>query len=88
MSGCNMHWIDVNDSLPTESDGTVLVCMPNKSPYNIKEPYVNAKHDRRVITAWHTDDDIWYYSGGVGLGGVGRDKPTHWMPLPKPVEEL
>lgn len=41
-------WISVKDRLPTESDGTVLICYPNQAPYNLMEPHINAKHDRRM----------------------------------------
>ena len=76
-----MNWINVTDSLPTESDGTVLVCMPDVYPYNIKEPYTNAKHNRQVCIASYSEhSNTWYYE----MGGIRSDKPTHWMPLPEP----
>lgn len=46
-------WISVEDRLPTESDGTVLVCMPDIFPYNQKEPIIKAKNDRREIGRAH-----------------------------------
>lgn len=75
-------WISVNDRLPTESDGTVLVCMPDVSPYNLKEQYVNAKHNQRVIIARYSEhSNRWFFDGSVS-----KDSPTHWMPLPEPPE--
>ena len=71
--------------LPTESDGTVLVCMPNVSPYNLTEPFVNAKHDRRVRVAHYSEfSNDWTYEMG---GKNSKHRPTHWMPLPTPPTE-
>lgn len=78
-------WISVNDRLPEEGDGTVLVCFPDIEPYNLKEHFVNAKHDTRVKTAVYSE-----YSGTwiIGdMGGVSNIQPIHWRPLPEPPEE-
>ena len=77
--------ISVEDRLPTESDGTVLVCMPDLWPYNNKEPYVNAKHDCRVRVGHYSEhSNEWTYE--LGMKGRGY-LPTHWMPLPDPYTE-
>ena len=74
------RWIPVTESLPTESDGTVLVCHANISPYNLTEHYVNAKHDQRVVIGHYSQHSgRWYGEMGGFLNDV-----THWMPLPKP----
>lgn len=79
-------WISVEDRLPTESDGTVLVCFPDVFPYNSKEHFVNAKHDQRVKTATYSEHSRKWYIGD--MASVGSIDPTHWMPLPKmPKEE-
>lgn len=75
------EWISVYDRLPTESDGTVLVCMPDLWPYNNKEPFVNAKHDCRVRVGHYSEhSNEWTYEFGMKC----RYLPTHWMPLPAP----
>lgn len=78
-------WISVEDRLPEDGDGTVLVCFPDIEPYNLKEHFVNAKHDTRVKTAVYSE-----YSGAwiIGdMGGVSNIQPTHWQPLPESPEE-
>ncbi len=77
-------WISVEERLPDESEGTILVCFPDVSPYNLKEPFVNAKHDRHVRTATYSQYSKTWYIGD--MCGVGAVNPTHWMPLPKPQE--
>lgn len=76
-----VKWIPVSEAMPEEADGTVLVCMPNKFPYNEKEPFVNAKHNRQVETATYSQySDTWHYTDG----GVKSTRPIAWMPLPMP----
>ena len=75
-------WIPVAERLPTEADGTVLVCFPDVSPYNLKEPYPNAKHDRRVATGKYSQHSKTWYIGEFSV--IGGPKPTFWMPLPEP----
>ena len=73
-------WISVKERLPTESDGTVLVCFPDVFPYNSKEHCVNAKHDQRVKTAKYSQfSNVWYIGD---MAGISKVRPTHWMPLP------
>lgn len=78
-------WISVKDRLPTESDGTVLVCYPNQAPYNLMEPHMNAKHDRRVATGCYSQHSRTWYHGD--MRGVGGADPIAWMPLPEPPKE-
>ena len=79
------EWISVKDRLPTESDGTVLVCFPDVFPYNSKEHCVNAKHDQRVKTAKYSQFSNEWYIGD--MAGISKVRPTHWMPLPEPPKE-
>lgn len=79
------QWIPCNDRLPGESDGTVLVCFPDEFPYNIKEPYVNAKHNQRVRTAHYSQFNNMWYIGD--FNAVGEVRPIAWMPLPEPYKE-
>lgn len=79
------QWIPCNDRLPGESDGTVLVCFPDEFPYNIKEPYVNAKHNQRVRTAHYSQFNNMWYIGD--FNAVGKARPIAWMPLPEPYKE-
>ena len=73
-------WIEVEEELPTESEGTVLVLMPNKSPYNLKEPFVNAKHNQRVQTAKYSQfSKMWYFGDSNSVGGAD---PIAWARLP------
>ena len=75
------EWILVKERTPTESDGTVLVCLADVFPYNEKEPYIDAKHDRRITEAFYSQfSKRWYKDGAVFPDGV----VTHWMPLPEP----
>lgn len=77
-----MKWISCRERMPAERDGTVLVCMPDHFPYNELEPYPGATHDERVATGRY-DGSRWWYEGG----STGGDDPTHWMPLPAPVDD-
>lgn len=52
------EWIRVKDRLPTESDGMVLVCFPDVSPYNLPQPYVGCSISRRVRMGTYSE-----YSG-------------------------
>lgn len=73
-------WIPVTERLPNESSGTVLVCLADKQPYNIPEPFPHAEHDRRVVIGSYSEHTgTWYCS----MGGTLHDV-THWMPLPEP----
>ena len=73
-------WIEVEEELPTESEGTVLVLMPNKFPYNQKEPYLNAKHNQRIQMAKYSEfSKMWYYGDWNSIGG---DDPIAWARLP------
>lgn len=75
------EWISVKDHTPTEADGTVWVCLADVFPYNEKEPYIDAKHDRRITEAFYSEfSKQWYKEGAVFPDGV----VTHWMPLPRP----
>lgn len=77
-----MEWIFTNERLPKESDGQVLVCMPNEFPYNHTQPYPNCKQTQRVRTAHYSEfSDTWYYE----MGATSKDKPIAWMPLPEPI---
>ena len=79
------QWIKCSERLPEESDGTVLVCFPDEFPYSNKEPYVNAKHNRRVRTASYSQfNNTWYIGDFCAIGEV---RPIAWMPLPEPPKE-
>lgn len=74
------EWISVKDHTPTEADGTVFVCLADVFPYNEKEPYVDAKHDRRITEANYSQlSKQWYKDGAIFTEGV----VTHWMPMPR-----
>ena len=76
------QWIPCSERLPEESDGTVLVCMPDVFPYNCTEPYINAKHNKQVCTATYSQySKRWYYGE---MNAVGKDDPIAWMPRPEP----
>lgn len=79
------RWISATEEPPSESDGTVLICFPDVSPYNCKEPFVNAKHDCRVTTARYSEHSKQWYIGG--MGSVGGPDPISWRQLPEPAEE-
>ena len=75
------EWISVKDRTPTEADGTVWVCLADVFPYNEKEPYIDAKHDRRITEAHYSQfSKCWYKEGAVFPDGI----VTHWMEKPKP----
>ena len=77
------EWISVNERTPTEADGTVWVCLADVFPYNEKEPYIDAKHDRRITEAFYSQfSKRWYKDGAVFPDGV----VTHWMEKPQPPE--
>lgn len=77
------EWISVKDHTPTEADGTVFVCLADAFPYNEKEPYIDAKHDRRITEAFYSEfSKQWYKEGAVFADGV----VTHWMPMPRSPE--
>ena len=74
------EWISVKDHTPTEADGTVFVCLADVFPYNEKEPYIDAKHDRRITEANYSQfSKRWYKEGAILTEGV----VTHWMPMPR-----
>lgn len=78
------QWIPCSEKLPEEADGTVLVCMPNESPYNEREQFINAKHNQQVETAHYSQhSDTWYFA----MGAVSETRPIAWMPLPEPYRE-
>ena len=75
------EWISVNERTPKEADGTVWVCLADVFPYNEKEPYIDAKHDRRITEAFYSQfSKSWYKDGAVFPDGV----VTHWMEKPQP----
>ena len=75
------EWISVKDRIPTEADGTVWVCLADVFPYNEKEPYIDAKHDRRITEAFYSQfSKRWYKDGAVFPDGV----VTHWMEKAQP----
>lgn len=47
--------ISVKERTPTEADGTECVCLADVFPYNEKEPYIDAKHDRRIAEAYYSE---------------------------------
>ena len=75
------EWISVKDHTPTEADGTVWVYLADVFPYNEKEPYIDAKHDRRITEAKYSQfSKQWYKEGVIFPEGV----VTHWMEKPQP----
>ena len=75
------EWISVNERTPTEADGTVWVCLADVFPYNEKEPYIDAKHDRRITEAFNSQFSKRWYKDGAGFpDGV----VTHWMEKTQP----
>lgn len=68
-----IEWIDVTEKLPSESDGYVLVCMPNEFPYNQRQ---------RVRLGQYSEyAHQWFFEGGA----VGGSDPIAWKPLPEPI---
>lgn len=78
-------WISVKDRLPDESEGRVLICYPDTFPHNQKEPFPNARHNRRVSTGCYDHYTARWYHGD--MCGIGGDDPIAWMPLPEPPKE-
>ena len=75
------EWISGKDQTPTEADGTVWVCLADVFPYNEKEPYIDAKHDRRITEANYSQfSKQWYKEGAIYAEGV----VTHWMEKQQP----
>ena len=75
------EWISVKDRTPTEAYGTVWVCLADVFPYNEKEPYIDAKHDRRITEAFYSQFSKRWYKDGASLpDGV----ITHWMEKAQP----
>lgn len=75
------EWISVKDRTPKEADGTVWVCLADVFPYNDKEPYIDAKHDRRITEAFYSQfSKRWYKDGAVFPDGI----VTHWMEKAQP----
>lgn len=78
------RWISVTERTPSEADGTVWVCLADVFPYNEKEPYIDAKHDRRITEAFYSQfSKSWYKDGAVFPDGI----VTHWMEKPQPPKE-
>ena len=77
-----MIWSGIFFNIPTlEADGTVWVCLADVFPYNEKEPYIDAKHDRRITEAFYSQfSKCWYKDGAVLPNGV----VTHWMEKAQP----
>ena len=74
-------WISVKERTPAEADGTVWVYLADVFPYNEKEPYIDAKHDRRITEAFYSQfSKRWYKDGAVFSDGI----VTHWMEKPQP----
>ena len=66
-------WIKVTEKLPSESDGYVLVCMPDEFPYN---------QGQRVRLGQYSEyAHRWFFEGGA----TGGSDPIAWMPLPEPI---
>lgn len=75
------EWISVKDRTPKEADGTVWVCLADVFPYNEKEPYIDAKHDRRITESFYSQfSKRWYKDGAVFPDGI----VTHWMEKAQP----
>ena len=75
------QWISVKERTLTEADGTVWVCLADVFPYNEKEPYIDAKHDRRITEAFYSQfSKRWYKDGAALPDGI----VTHWVEKAQP----
>lgn len=64
-------WISVENRLPKEKDGRVLVFHPDDFRTKIN------------VAQYSEYSDMWYIGD---MCAVSPTKPTHWMPLPEPPE--
>lgn len=64
-------WISVENRLPKEKDGRVLVFHPDDFRTKIN------------VAQYSEYSDMWYIGD---MYAVSPTKPTHWMPLPEPPE--
>lgn len=64
-------WISVENQLPKEKDGRVLVFYPDLFREKVK------------VAQYSEYSDVWYIGD---MCAVSPTKPTHWMPLPEPPE--
>ena len=82
------RWIPVSERPPEEADGMVVVLMPDVFPYNVKQPFVNCKHDCRIQMAYYSEHSGKWYFGDLCANG-GND-PIAWIPrnaLPQPPKD-
>lgn len=64
-------WISIENHLPKEKDGRVLVFYPDDFREKVK------------VAQYSEYSDVWYIGD---MCAVSPTKPTHWMPLPEPPE--
>lgn len=76
------RWVPVCQRLPEEKDGRVLICMPDKFPYNQNQPFPGCEVSERVTTGKYSEFSKRWYIGD--MCGVCGDGPIAWMPLPEP----